>query len=413
MILVLFTGSYPYDYSTEQTFLDGEVRILVKKFDRVILVPRVAKGKLLPLVEGVEVDTSFAESFTFVRRVVAGLKSLFSKDFRQDIKNQLPKSLSPLYGRRLFSFLAGAELTRIWVLNWLKKQTVTASSIVFYTFWFDEITMGIGLAKEIATNLRVVSRTHGYDLYEELYGVWPCRFRAISLLDGLFADSDIGTNYLKDKYPQFKNKYETMLLGVPDPGGVSKPSQDGVLRICSCSIINPVKRIDLIFHAVVVAAQMRDTQQIEWRHYGDGQEISNYIKRIKNEFPSNAKGYFPGYKTQQILIQDYLENPVDVFINVSSTEGTPVSIMEAISCGIPIIATSVGGNVEIVSQKNGFLLSANPDPREIAEILLKVCDLTDEIQEKRQASREVWLERYNETTNFELFAKRLIEIRKS
>jgi len=176
--------------------------------------------------------------------------------------------------------------------------------------------------------------------------------------------------------------------------------------------LNPVKRIDLLFEGVVTAARMRPDQVIEWTHFGDGDGRQDYINRIASEFPSNTKGHFPGYQTQHDLIQTYLEKPVDVFVNVSSTEGTPVSIMEAVSCGIPVIATAVGGNVEIVKEKNGFLLSENPTPEEIAEALLKVCDRHEEMLEKRRGSREVWLERYNETTNFEAFAQKLVEIRK-
>ena len=413
MIVVLFTTSYPYDYATEQTFLKGEIEILRKRFERVILIPRIAQGNLLSVPNNkVEVDTSFAEDFTLLKRIFLGILSLFSKDFYHDIKNHFPASLSPSYLRKLVSFLSGAYITKKWVMDWLKENKTSASSAIFYTYWFDEVTMGIGMAKNKYSDLKLISRVHGYDLYEELYGIWHCRQKSISLLDGLFADSDIGTNYLQKKYPQFENKYETALLGVSDPKGISQPSKDGVLRIVSCSILNPVKRIDLLLDGIVYAAKMRENQKIEWSHFGDGDTRQDYINRVSSEFPCNVKVEFPGYQTQNELIQTYLNHPIDIFVNVSSTEGTPVSIMEAISCGIPVIATAVGGNVEIVSEKNGFLLSENPTPQEIAETLLRVCDQTDEMLKKRQGSREVWLQRYNEATNFEAFAQKLVEIRK-
>lgn len=413
MILLLFSTSYPYDYATEQTFLKGEVEILHKRFERVILVPRIVQGNQLPIPDGVEVDTSFAEFFTLGRRIAESALAVFSKDFYLDIKHRLPSSLKPAYLRRVFSFVAGANLTRNWMRHWLKENRISTDEVMCYTFWFDEISMGLGLAKETHPSLRVVARAHGYDLYEELYGDWPCRPRAIELLDGLFADSDIGANYLREKYPQFKEKYEAALLGVKDPGGVAKPSEDGVLRLVSCSNFHPVKRIDLLFESVIVAAKKRPAQKIEWTHFGGAEEIrGQYTQRIANEFPVNAKGSFPGYQSQRDLIQTYLTNPVDVFINVSSTEGTSVAMMEAISCGIPVIATAVGGNVEVVRERNGFLLGENPTPDEIADALLNVCDQREVWLEKRKGSREVWLERYNETTNFEAFAQKLVEIRK-
>jgi glycosyltransferase involved in cell wall biosynthesis len=413
MIVLLFSNSYPYDYATEQTFLKGEVEILRKRFERVILIPRIAQGNLLPIPDGVEVDTSFAESFTLGRRLGESALAVFSKNFYLDLTNRLPSSLKLTYLRRLFSFIAGTNLTRKWMLNWLKSNHVSAGEAICYTFWFDEITMGLSLANGAHPTLRVVSRAHGYDLYEELYGDWPCRPRAVELIDRLFADSDIGEKYLREKYPHFKEKYEAALLGVKDPGGIAEPSTDGVLRLVSCSNFHPVKRIDLLFESVMTAAKKRPSQRIEWTHFGGVEEIrQQYTQRVENEFPANAKASFPGYKSQHELLQTYLSNPVDIFLNVSSTEGTSVAMMEAVSCGIPVLATAVGGNVEVVREKNGLLLSANSAPDEIADALLSVCDHREAWLMKRQGSREVWQERYNETTNFEAFAQKLVEIRK-
>ena len=412
MIIVVFTNSYPYKSAAEQTFLSGEVKILRKYFERVIICPQSGDGDLLSLPDGVEANISFTKGFTFGKLLFAGLSMLFSKDLYRDILERLPDSLSFSYLKKLFFFLAGARRTQEWFETWLEQEKLSASDTVCYTFWFTEVAMGLGWVKHKYPTLRIVSRAHGYDLYEELYKPWPLRTQSISMLDGLFADSDIGTNYLLKKYAKFKDRYQSALLGVPEPGGLSKPSTDGVLRIVSCSMINPIKRIDLLLTGIITAAQMRKDQKIEWTHFGGGAERQEFIDRIAKEFPSNVIGSFPGYQTQQHLIQNYINNPIDVFVNVSSTEGTPVSIMEAISCGIPVIATAVGGNVEIVQERNGILLSENPTPHEIARALLRVCDEREEMLMKRKGSRAMWQERYNETANFEAFAWKLVEIRK-
>ena len=88
MIVLLFSNSYPYDYATEQTFLKGEVDILRKRFERVILIPRIVQGNRLPVPDGVEVDTSFAESFTLNRRLAESALALFSKDFYLELKSR-------------------------------------------------------------------------------------------------------------------------------------------------------------------------------------------------------------------------------------------------------------------------------------------------------------------------------------
>jgi glycosyltransferase involved in cell wall biosynthesis len=109
-------------------------------------------------------------------------------------------------------------------------------------------------------------------------------------------------------------------------------------------------------------------------------------------------------------MQHYRDSPVDLFINASSTEGTPVAVMEAISCGIPVAATAVGGNPEIVSTRNGLLLSANPTPDEIASAILSIAD-DPAVAEKRQGSRSTWQEKYDSKRNFQTFIATLTNLR--
>lgn len=61
-----------------------------------------------------------------------------------------------------------------------------------------------------------------------------------------------------------------------------------------------------------------------------------------------------------------------MFINVSSSEGLPVSIMEACSFGIPIIATNVGGTAEIVQAGvNGILLKEQFETEVLKQAILR------------------------------------------
>jgi glycosyltransferase involved in cell wall biosynthesis len=58
---------------------------------------------------------------------------------------------------------------------------------------------------------------------------------------------------------------------------------------------------------------------------------------------------------------------LDVFVLSSLYEGLPVSVLEAMACGIPVIATNVGGNKEVVlNGKTGFLVKPG-NPYELAE----------------------------------------------
>jgi len=50
----------------------------------------------------------------------------------------------------------------------------------------------------------------------------------------------------------------------------------------------------------------------------------------------------------------FLNQYIDVFILVSDYEGLPISIIEALSCSVPVIASNVGGISEILDGENGF-----------------------------------------------------------
>jgi glycosyltransferase involved in cell wall biosynthesis len=153
---------------------------------------------------------------------------------------------------------------------------------------------------------------------------------------------------------------------------------------------------------------MRPGQKFVWHHFGDGKGRKALQKTVDEHFPTNATGTLPGHVPNQEIMRHYREQPVDVFVNLSTTEGgAPVAIQEAISCGIPVIATNVGGNPEIVSDRNGLLLNPDPIPEEVAKALLTFCDNPEMAQKMRAESRKVWQESYNADVNFRAFAERL------
>jgi glycosyltransferase involved in cell wall biosynthesis len=369
---------------------------------------------LLTVAESVEVDETYSASLDGVNLFTAAANMLFSKLIYSDILTRPALLLYPQAIKRLIALTVGAQLTRNWVQKWIAENKVNPAECIFYTYWFDQAALGIGLAKGKYPQLRLVSRVHGYDLYEEYYykpPYWPCRPLALSLLDRLFPDAEAGLRYLKESYPEYASRYETSLLGVTEPGFVNSPSVDGIFRIVSCSMLVPVKRVDRILEGIRTAARQRPNQRFEWHHIGNGARRAELQKMADEQFPPNARGYLPGYTSREALISFYRDQPADVFINASETEGTPVAVMEAVSCGIPVIATSVGGNKEIAGPQNGILLGADPSPQQIADAILQLLDHPQDAQLKREASRRVWMERYNADENYLAFAGRLKSIR--
>ena len=81
------------------------------------------------------------------------------------------------------------------------------------------------------------------------------------------------------------------------------------------------------------------------------------------------------------------------------------------SFGIPVIATNVGGNSEIVNCENGYLLKADILPMELAETIKSFIDLSSTLKEMKQvASFETWKMRYNADDNFSQFVKTIQDL---
>ena len=90
---------------------------------------------------------------------------------------------------------------------------------------------------------------------------------------------------------------------------------------------------------------------IELHFFGDGHLLEEVKKAVAHESPI----FFHG---MDFNISQKLKN-FDVFVLPSLWEGMPMTIIEAEAAGLPIVASSVGGVPDIVTEKNGILVSAN------------------------------------------------------
>lgn len=66
---------------------------------------------------------------------------------------------------------------------------------------------------------------------------------------------------------------------------------------------------------------------------------------------------------------------MDAFVLPSLTEGTPMALLEAMACGVPVIATSVGGVPQVIDRGESGVLVAPGKPEEITSAVLALyCD---------------------------------------
>jgi len=146
---------------------------------------------------------------------------------------------------------------------------------------------------------------------------------------------------------------------------------------------------------------------VRWTHIGGDEEgMENIYSTINLSDYPNLEVISAGRISHVEVLELYRTHPCDIFINMSTVEGVPVSIMEAISFDIPVVATKVGGTPDIViNGKSGRLVSANPNEQEVVDALQDVYKNRHTYQ-----ARELWKEFYDGDKNYSEWAKTLCEL---
>ena len=84
-----------------------------------------------------------------------------------------------------------------------------------------------------------------------------------------------------------------------------------------------------------------------------------------------------------------------IFVFPSLREGLPLSVLEAMACGVPVVGSDVPGiNDVIVNGKNGLLVPAR-DPKALAKAVLTLLNDEDLGRELGQNDRKLVMEKYN------------------
>ena len=415
--LIVFTESYPYGKGEQ--FLETEVPYLVSNFKEVTIVPINIEGPGRYIPDSIKIERSLAQMYlndqneTRKARIMRlGISALSSHLFYEEFVIRSKSFMDLRVLKRVASDLNDAMNVRKWLLSYVEGSNITFDKTLFYTYWFTPVTMGLLLAKSEYPRIKVISRAHGYDLYEEVNVPFYIPFRRTNLerIDKVFAISYHGEKYLFDRYKIPENRIALSKLGVDDPGFNAACPDDQAIHIVSCSFLVSAKRVDLLMEGIQELADRRPDLPIEWSHLGDGALLIQLEAKARSLFTPSVKYRFYGRLPQNGIIKFYREHPVDVFINVSKSEGIPVSIMEAQSCGIPVIGAAVGGVPEIVNNENGILLSSNPTPIEIADAIEKFSNRCKYILNKRKSSKLNWHSKYNAKINYQKFCNDILKL---
>jgi glycosyltransferase involved in cell wall biosynthesis len=400
--LVLLTSAYPFG-NVSETFLETEIEVLAERFRRVYVLPSHREARVRPLPPGVElVEMDWLGNPS--RR--ARLRALASPRAVSVLVSALWSGDSYLRASRFYLDNLARNALKYRMLSRFVRERGLADAI-FYDYWFENSTLALALLRGSGSIRTAVSRTHRFDLYDECWstGMVPFREAKAQALDAIFAVSESGGEYLRQRIPRQREKVGVQRLGVRDPGHSCPPRADAAPLVVTCARLEPQKCIHLVPEALAKLGR-----PVRWVHFGDGPER----KRVEEEASRLLGGGRPevrwelrGQVDNSDVLDFYEAHHVDVLLSLSSSEGLPVSMMEAQSYGIPIVARGVGGVSEIVNERTGVLLSPDATPPEVAAALRRALEPGGFTAE---AVRAFFRQRFDAKTNYNRFVDTLLAL---
>ncbi|MFN1835365.1 glycosyltransferase [Balneola sp. MJW-20] len=394
MKILYFTESYPYGLGEQ--WKTNELKILVRHFEDIEVIPFHYNSNHIPVdpIKGITYHKPLFEKIPNPRVFFKFWSILKSKKRYYFFKEFFKKKIFTIdkFKQWVSSSFLIDELLRNEILK--EKLLRTSSNTIAYFFWGRKSAEIIPLINNSSVYCFV--RLHGYDLYDERYSTRyiPYQDKILHCAHKILTVSNHGKEYLISKFPSLRDRIKVSYLGTLYAGH-SKYSLSYNMTILSCSSIIPLKRVSLIASAL----QYIKTFSIEWIHIGSG-PCRPEVESIAKDFSENVKFKITGWLPSSEVRQFYQENEVDLFINVSESEGVPVSIMEAMSSGVPVLATDVGGVSEIVNNNNGKLLDPSIQPEDLAKEITKFFHKSNEEKlSMRKEAYNMFKEKYDAENN--------------
>jgi glycosyltransferase involved in cell wall biosynthesis len=397
--LVLLTQKFPFEQGED--FLQKELFYLSPAFQSIYLIPTGVRDftrtrKLPDNVTIIKVENPASPleiSKAFMKR--------FSHFFPLFMEELRLSGIKP-YGVKYLLYHIPFALK---IKETIKKIVHPDQNYLFYSYWMDTNAFALALLKKEHPTCRFFIRSHGGDLYNERHpqGQIPFRKFVYDQVDLIAPVSENGTSYITKLWPVYHHKVKTFFLGV-EKQPLGPIGEGNLYRVVSCSSLIPLKRVDKILEVV-----KKLDIKLEWVHFGGGGAELDLLKNMADHdlSPPN-KLIAKGHTDHQDIMSFYRSTPVDLLINLSESEGIPVSIMEAISFGIPVLSNDVGGVGEIVTEQTGILVEVDDQSEFIAQKIdgfFKKGVARSKVV--RQRIQDFWDIKFNSERNYQVFLEEI------
>lgn len=390
--LIYFSSCAIHKDGQPDPFMMQEAPWLIDHFEKVHMVSHY----------GVAALTAEGVGFPLIRLGMAWLRACVITPFSGDMWHEVRRMhreqrLTPINFIKLACFTQRGIQMHLWAERLLR--TCQESQTTLYSCWMSFDGYAAALCKRKHPRLRFVVRGHAFDIDVERNPMNPYLMKSAiaKMADGVYLISQVAREQYMDYMRGRVNEDKVQVLAMGSGGEPIEHRRgaplftQGIMRVVSCAKLLPIKQVPVL----VEALSGWQGGPLHWTHIGGGDELNDFRKLVEEKLDTKENIIYEllGDLSADEVNRVYERRPFDVFINTSQKEGVPVSIMEAMRYGIPVIAPSVGGIPELVTPGTGFLY----DPAEGAQGVLKRLEALAALSEEEteQMHQAAW-ERWNE-----------------
>ncbi len=187
----------------------------------------------------------------------------------------------------------------------------------------------------------------------------------------------------------------------PSRRAINQPEFSGEpFILLSTRAWEPIYGVDVIARAFVKAARQRP--QLQLLMLGNGSQAP-LLRKIFADGEVHEQVHFPGQVSQAELPQFF--RTADLYISASHSDGTSISLLEAMACGRPALVSDIPGNRPWVeSGKQGWLFP-DGDSDALAQAILNALENHPLLPGMGQAARKKAEDRADWSENFQELLK--------
>ena len=198
---------------------------------------------------------------------------------------------------------------------------------------------------------------------------------------------------LKNNIQSGFNISDKKIALIPNPADVQSFSLrteniEGPFTFIAIALLRQEKRLDILINAF--AKLIEKMPDAVLTIVGDGPEKDN-LKLLSRKLDISKRVNFTGYQRKPAVAEMLRHHHVLVLSSEVETFG--VALVEAMTAGLPVIATRCGGPESIISPETGMLVKPN-DPVNLAKAMRKMIDRYSDYDPNK--IRQIALEKYGD-----------------